>query len=1443
MRPLRTETDELGGRHVRYQQFYRGVPVEHGIVTAHAVGSELRTVSGEVYQPGAHLRTQPTLTAAAARKRALEAVGATRYMWQDAREEAGLRHRTHNPQATYFPAGELVLLADRRAPAPATGPVPLRLAWKFNVYAKQPISRSVYYIDAHSGAVVLRDNVIKHVNATGTMATRYSGTKTGSADQFAGGFRLRETVHGRGVTTLNCEQGTSFAAAVDFIDNDNNWTAAEHDNSFFDNAALDAHLGAAATQDYWTTKHGRDSYDNRGTVLLSFVHFDVAFDNAFWDGTEMVYGDGGSLFRPLTAVDVCGHEIGHAVCETTAGLIYQDESGALNEGFSDIWGACVEHHYDPTKQTWLVGEDIALLWPALRSMSDPNSRNDPDTYQGDFWEFGPNDHGGVHTNSGVFNFWFYLLSQGGAGANDFNTPYLVPGIGIEKGGKIAYRAESVYMTPNTDYRDALRTTLQSAVDLYGLSSPEVTSVAQAWRAVGLNDGSAPAITSFAATSGARGSLVTINGQQFSTAFRVTFNGVNATACTYVSATQIQVEVPPTATTGPISLTTTDGTATTTTPFTVTGTGAVPTLLSFSPVPGAPQGATVTIAGTNLTGATAVSFNGAAATFTVVNATTITATVPATATTGPLRVTTPGGRATAAAPFLVLPAIVTLAPASGAVGATVAITGTSFTGALVVKFNGTYANFTVVSPTRITATVPVGATTGPVTVRTPSGTATSPAPFTVTPTIAVTDFSPASGPPLTTVVTVYGVGFTGATAVRFNNTPATTFTVASDTELWATVPAGATTGPIRVTSPVGTASSANSFSVLIPGAPQILTFFPDMGPVGTTVTLEGIDFASATSVQFNGTPTTIVTRTSTRLVVTVPAGATTGQISVTSPLGTGVTATPFRVLVPPTNDLCSATNLPVLTCGSTLIGTTLGAGNAGDPTAANSCGTSIDGPGVFYKFVGTGQAVAVDLCGPTTNYDAKLHVFSGACGTFTCLGGDDDACGGGSGSRVTFASVTGTTYLLFVSGWSGNTGDFEITATCATAPPPTPTIAGFVPTSGPVGTSVTLNGSNLASVTAVRFGALAATSFTVNAAGTQLTAVVPGGAGYAPIALTTTGGGSTASTGSFCTTYAAMATGASRCGTGTVTLTATGAPTGATYRWYTTATGGTPIAGASGATFTTPSLTTTTTYYVAARTSGGCEGPRRAVAATINAAPTAAITAGGATTFCVGGSVALTATGGGAGATYQFRRNGSAIAGATAATYSATQAGNYSVVATSGAGCAATPAALAVTVNPAPATPTITATPQPTGTVLLTSSAATGNQWYRNAVLIAGATARTYLVGSGAQNGAYTVRSTSAAGCASALSAAVTTNVVGTAEEVAAATLTLYPNPTPDGRLTIELAATPDARPLLVLDAAGREVLRTVVPAQATRYELDAQRLARGVYAVRIGSAVRRLVRE
>ncbi len=261
--------------------------------------------------------------------------------------------------------------------------------------------------------------------------------------------------------------------------------------------------------------------------------------------------------------------------------------------------------------------------------------------------------------------------------------------------------------------------------------------------------------------------------------------------------------------------------------------------------------------------------------------------------------------------------------------------------------------------------------------------------------------------------------------------------------------------------------------------------------------------------------------------------------------------------------------------------------------------------------------------------------------------------------------------------------------------------------------------------------------------------------------------------------------------------------------------------------------------------GGCAATSATATVRIVALPTATLTAATATTFCQGGSVQLTAPAD-AGNTYQFLRDGAPISGATAAAYVATTGGQYSVRVTNAEGCAETSGAIAVVVNALPATPTLTV--QYNGpTTTLISSSPTGNQFYLDGVAIVGATSPTYVVNGPTQLGRYTVVVTNAAGCASTASAPLV--ITAARSPLAVAGLTLYPNPTADGRLRLEVTGQPGKAQVTILNAVGQVVFSSTVQNSATptTHQLNLSHLPTGIYLLRLegtaGTVVRRLVRE
>jgi Zn-dependent metalloprotease len=480
---LRSEKDAKGVEHIRFQQTIHAIPVEGAVYVAHVASGKLKGQNGQWFENlPQNLSSKAAISPEAALQSAMQAFGAKTYKWQLPEEEAFIKNESGNPAATFYPKATLVYYSGEQELSSDQ----LRLAYKLDLYAQDPMDRRIYFVDAENGKILGTRELIHHTNATGTAVTGYVGTQTITTDYTGATYRLRETGRGNGVQTYNLQKGTNYNNAVDFTDADNYWNNV---NSNKDQYATDAHFGAEMTYDYYYGTYGRNSIDGSGFAIKSYVHYSTNYFNAFWDGTRMTYGDGSSTdnYKPLTSLDVCGHEITHGLTDFTAGLNYSYESGAMNEGFSDIFGTMIEFYASNGNGNWLIGD----AFYTIRSMSNPNAYGQPDTYKGNYWATGSSDNGGVHTNSGVLNYWFYLLSQGGSGTNDKGFAFSVSGLGNTKAAAIAYSTLVNYLTPTSQYAQARTASIQAATALYGATSNEVTQVANAWDAVNVGNSTPP----------------------------------------------------------------------------------------------------------------------------------------------------------------------------------------------------------------------------------------------------------------------------------------------------------------------------------------------------------------------------------------------------------------------------------------------------------------------------------------------------------------------------------------------------------------------------------------------------------------------------------------------------------------------------------------------------------------------------------------------------------------------------------------------------------------------------------------------------------------------------------------------------------------------------------------------------------------------------------------
>ncbi|WP_044023170.1 M4 family metallopeptidase [Bacillus sp. SG-1] len=466
--------DNLGLTYVKFQQVYKGTLVYGSVVTAHVnEDGVLTALSGA---------TKPDLDKKVKGEQKLKSKEAVSIGEKDLVSTVGSQ-----PDYEYAPMSEKIVFVK-------DGKANYAYLVNYNFLAPEPGNWN-YFVDAETGEILSKLNEIHHGKGNGngggpgggggepTTGTNTVGTGKGvlgdtkSINTFLSSstYYLQDNTRGSGVFTYDASNRTRLPGSL-WGDSDNVL------NASYDGAAVDAHAYAGQTYDYFKNVHNRNSYDGNGAALQSTVHYGRSYNNAFWNGQQMVYGDGdGTTFIPLSgALDVVAHELTHAVTDTSADLIYQNESGAINESMSDIFGTLVEHHANNSPD-WLVGEDIYtpnVSGDALRSMEDPTMQKDPDHYSVRYT--GTGDNGGVHINSGIGNKAAYLLSEGGT-----HYGVTVTGIGKTKMGAIYYRALTQYLTPSSNYSHLRATAVQSATDLYGAGSSEVANVNAAFDAVGV----------------------------------------------------------------------------------------------------------------------------------------------------------------------------------------------------------------------------------------------------------------------------------------------------------------------------------------------------------------------------------------------------------------------------------------------------------------------------------------------------------------------------------------------------------------------------------------------------------------------------------------------------------------------------------------------------------------------------------------------------------------------------------------------------------------------------------------------------------------------------------------------------------------------------------------------------------------------------------------------
>lgn len=490
VRDSREDTMLPGRTHTRFQQLHGGVPVWGGEIVRQEDAAGTLSVFGNLFE-GIAIDTRPGLSEAAARSTLL------------ARAPEG---------SVLFPDEATLTVLPREGDAYA-------LTWRARVFTGKDILMT--FIDASSGEVVLEySDKQSQTSAVGKAVGVLGDSKKISVTPTGSTYQAQDALRPPVIQTIDLKFDLNrldtifsrFPSAI--LPSD---YAADADNDWTDGASVDAHVYAGLTYDYYFKRFGRRGLNNANIAIRSFVHpvrrEDVLrqppniqgtfYLNAFYAGSGvMVYGEGlpttlvagGQRYNYFSgALDIVGHELTHGVTDFSSRLIYQGESGALNEAFSDMMGVGIEFYFQPAgsaslQADYLMGEDVitgtsAFPFNGIRSMQNPSLFGDPDHYSVRYT--GAQDNGGVHFNSGIANNAFYLAIEGGT----HRLGGRVTGVGAanrEQIEKVFYRAFTSFLVPSSNFAAARAATIQAAKELYPSNPAVEAAVTQAWSAVGVN---------------------------------------------------------------------------------------------------------------------------------------------------------------------------------------------------------------------------------------------------------------------------------------------------------------------------------------------------------------------------------------------------------------------------------------------------------------------------------------------------------------------------------------------------------------------------------------------------------------------------------------------------------------------------------------------------------------------------------------------------------------------------------------------------------------------------------------------------------------------------------------------------------------------------------------------------------------------------------------------
>jgi len=442
---VRETTDEIGKTHLRFQQTYQGLKVWGCQTIVHFNNDGTIYMVGGQTIPTPSLQTTPALDASTAQSSAITAV-----------------KKEYPSSVTFKASNELVIYPDN---------TPSRLAWFLTVTSPQRGDiRWRVFVDAQNGTIINKYNDVPSDNPdVGTGIDVLGNLDTLDIYNFSGSYQLVDATRSMFTPPASNLNGVivtynNFYASGP-ISTDPNSDKVWNDNTSL-RAEVSGHYYARLTYDYYLSTFGWNSFDNSGSSIIVNAHDPVYTNNAYWNGQAINFADGdGVNFLPFSgSLDVVAHELTHGVTEHTAALIYQNQSGALNESMSDVFGSNVD------RDDWLLGEDIRLTGSGIiRSMQDPNITGQP-KHMNDYRNVSY-DNGGVHVNSGIPNHAYYQAATL---------------LGRSVAEQIWFRTLRFYLTPASDFYFWAGMTMQSAYDLYGNPSTEADGINTALDLVGLN---------------------------------------------------------------------------------------------------------------------------------------------------------------------------------------------------------------------------------------------------------------------------------------------------------------------------------------------------------------------------------------------------------------------------------------------------------------------------------------------------------------------------------------------------------------------------------------------------------------------------------------------------------------------------------------------------------------------------------------------------------------------------------------------------------------------------------------------------------------------------------------------------------------------------------------------------------------------------------------------